>query len=41
LNGGHAVHEEAPTYAISWATWPGAAAYLKELRARIVSQANG
>lgn len=41
LNGGHAVHEEAPTYANSWATWPGAATYLKELRARIVSQASG
>lgn len=41
LDGGHAVHEEAPAYATSLTTWPGAAAYLKELRARIVSQANG
>ena len=41
LDGGHAVHEEAPAYATSLTTWPGAAAYLKELRARIASQANG
>ncbi len=40
LDGG-AVHEEAPPYTASWAASPGAAAYLRELRARIVSQANG
>jgi predicted nucleic acid-binding protein len=41
LEGGREIRETNQPYTGSWATWPGAAAYLKELRARIVSQANG
>jgi len=41
LDGGREIRETKQPYTGSWATWPGAAAYLKELRARIVSQANG
>lgn len=40
LGGGHSIGEENPPYAApaehaTWASWPGAAAYLRELRARI------
>lgn len=41
LDGGREIRETDQPYTGSWATWPGAAAYLKELRARILSQANG
>ncbi len=41
IDPGHEVHEVAPPYTASWADWPGAAAYLRELRTRFVSQANG
>lgn len=41
LDGGRAVHEVAPPYAASWAEWPGAAAYLRQLRAQMVRQATG
>ena len=41
LDRGHEIRETNQPSTGSWATWPGAAAYLKELRARIVSQANG
>jgi predicted nucleic acid-binding protein len=38
---GHAIEESREPYAESWAAWPGAAAYLKKLRAQVVHQANG
>jgi predicted nucleic acid-binding protein len=38
---GHLVEETTQPYGASWAAWPGAAAYLKELRAQVVRQANG
>lgn len=38
---GHTIEEAPETYGPSWATWPGAAAYLKQLRAQVVRQANG
>jgi len=38
---GHGIKESLGTYADSWAAWPGAAAYLKQLRAQVVRQANG
>jgi predicted nucleic acid-binding protein len=41
LGGGHAIEETPGPYAESWAAWPGAAAYLKQLRAQVVRQANG
>lgn len=39
--GGHAIQESPEPYTESWAAWPGAAAYLKQLRAQVVRQANG
>lgn len=41
LPGRHAIEEAPQSYAPSWADWPGAAAYLKQLRAQVVRQANG
>lgn len=41
IDGGHAIQESLATYAPSWADWPGAAAYLRQLRAQVVRQANG
>jgi predicted nucleic acid-binding protein len=38
---GHAIEESREPYAESWAAWPGAAAYLKKLRAQVVRQTNG
>jgi predicted nucleic acid-binding protein len=38
---GHAIEETQARYAESWAAWPGAAAYLKQLRAQVVRQTNG
>jgi predicted nucleic acid-binding protein len=38
---GHAVNEPRGSYEGSWAEWPGAAAYLRKLRAQVVGQANG
>jgi len=35
------VRERASPYAESWAAWPGAAAYLKKLRAEVTGRANG
>lgn len=37
----HGIEEAPEIYRPSWATWPGAAAYLKQLRAQVVRQANG
>jgi predicted nucleic acid-binding protein len=39
-HGGHAIQELPEPYTESWAAWPGAAAYLKQLRAQVVRQAN-
>jgi predicted nucleic acid-binding protein len=41
IDGGHAIQESPEPYTDSWAAWPGAAAYLKQLRAQVVRQANG
>jgi predicted nucleic acid-binding protein len=41
LGPGHAIEESREPYGESWAAWPGAAAYLKKLRAQVVRQANG
>jgi predicted nucleic acid-binding protein len=41
LSTGHANEDAPEPYAPSWAAWPGAAAYLKQLRAQVVRQANG
>lgn len=41
IHGGHAIQEAPDSYAASWAAWPGAAAYLRKLRAQVVPQANG
>ena len=41
IDHGHAVGESTESYADSWAAWPGAAAYLRKLRAQVVRQANG
>lgn len=41
IDGGHAIHESPKPYSESWAAWPGAAAYLRKLRAQVVRQANG
>jgi predicted nucleic acid-binding protein len=41
IDDGHAIKESAEAYAPSWADWPGAAAYLRQLRAQVVRQANG
>jgi predicted nucleic acid-binding protein len=38
---GHSIQEAPASYAPSWAAWPGAAAYLRQLRAQVVRQANG
>lgn len=38
---GHAIEESREPYEESWAAWPGAAAYLRQLRAQVVRQANG
>lgn len=38
---GHAIEEAPEPYAASWAEWPGAAAYLRQLRAQVIRQANG
>lgn len=40
-DGGRAVSESRESYEGSWAAWPGAAAYLRKLRAQVVRQANG
>ncbi|MEP7040139.1 MAG: type II toxin-antitoxin system VapC family toxin [Chloroflexota bacterium] len=37
----HAIEESPETYAPSWADWPGAAAYLRQLRAQVVRQSTG
>jgi predicted nucleic acid-binding protein len=37
---GHAIEETREPSAESWAEWPGAAAYLKKLRAEVTGQAN-
>ena len=37
----HAIRETPDAYEDSWAAWPGAAAYLKKLRAQMVGQASG
>ena len=39
--GPRAVEEAPALYQSSWASWPGAAAYLKKLRAQVVRQTNG
>jgi len=41
LDGGRTIRETAQPYLGSWATWRGAAAYLKELRAETVRQSKG
>jgi predicted nucleic acid-binding protein len=41
IEGGPAIQESPEPYTESWAEWPGAAAYLKQLRAQVVRQANG
>lgn len=41
LGGGHDIGEAPETYGSSWAAWPGAAAYLKKLRAQVAGQATG
>jgi predicted nucleic acid-binding protein len=41
IHGGPGIKESRESYAESWAAWPGAAAYLKKLRAQVVRQANG
>ena len=41
MDGRGSVRESASPYAASWADWPGAAAFLKKLRAQVVGQANG
>ncbi|MEO8639512.1 MAG: type II toxin-antitoxin system VapC family toxin [Chloroflexota bacterium] len=38
---GHAIQESPEPRAGSWAAWPGAAAYLKQLRAQVARQTNG
>jgi predicted nucleic acid-binding protein len=38
IGGSHAVEEAPEPYGPSWAAWPGAAAYLKSLRERVVGQ---
>lgn len=37
----HAIDESPETYAPSWADWPGAAAYLRQLREQVVPQSTG
>ena len=41
LQGVHGIEESREPYAESWAAWPGAAAYLKQLRAQVVRRASG
>jgi len=41
ISDGHAIGETQEAYEDSWAAWPGAAAYLKKLRAQVVGQATG
>lgn len=41
IGGRRSFRESASPYVASWAEWPGAAAYLKKLRAQVVRQANG
>lgn len=41
IEGWHAIQESWEPYTESWAAWPGAAAYLRQLRAQVVRQANG
>ncbi|HEY8921195.1 MAG TPA: type II toxin-antitoxin system VapC family toxin [Candidatus Limnocylindria bacterium] len=41
MDGGHTIWEARESYAPSWAGWPGAAAYLKKLRAQVAGQATG
>jgi predicted nucleic acid-binding protein len=41
ITGRRAFREIQAPYEDSWVAWPGAAAYLKELRAQMVAQANG
>jgi predicted nucleic acid-binding protein len=38
---GQGIQESREPYMESWAAWPGAAAYLRQLRAQVVRQANG
>lgn len=40
IDGGRAISESRESYAGSWAAWPGAAAYLRKLRAQVVRQAS-
>ena len=41
LTGDHRIKESLEPYLGSWASWPGAQAYLKELRAELVGEWNG
>lgn len=41
LEGERSIEEPREPYAASWSDWPGAAAYLKKVRAQVVHQANG
>lgn len=41
LGPGHSIQEASASYGPLWAEWPGAAAYLKQLRAEVMRQANG
>lgn len=41
IAGGRRLRESPSPYAATWADWPGAAAYLKKLRAQVVRQASG
>ena len=38
---GHGIEESREPYAESWAAWPGAAAYLRQVRAQVVRPASG
>lgn len=40
-DGGRAVSESRESYAGSWAAWPGAAAYLRQLRRQVIRQSSG
>ena len=41
VHGGRLIQKSREPYGESWAAWPGAAAYLRQLRAQVVRQANG
>lgn len=38
---GHAIEEAPETYGPLWATWPGAASYLRQLRVQLARQSTG